>query len=185
MSNQYKNSNLDHNDYEIFHYPNNPSDKLAHEQARFKAAHKGHEGMHTMIFLIFFGSLFASPIIIKYWRRKSYRSFQIVNILLMCIMGQDLVDICIDRISISLGYYTIAGLPSKHLPKDLCAICGCSFAPNIPSYNGMLSEKAASGSNDTEKINDTVYTLNCDHSFHNGCIRGWCLIGKRDICPYW
>lgn len=26
--------------------------------------------------------------------------------------------------------------------------------------------------------------LNCQHSFHLACIKGWILIGKKDCCPY-
>ncbi|OLY84936.1 RING finger protein 175 [Smittium mucronatum] len=102
-------------------------------------------------------------------------------------MGQDLVDICIDRISVSLGYYSIAGLPSKVLPDDMCAICGCSFGQVSQPHSdsgGLLETKSDSKSLKYPTINDSIHTLNCGHKFHNGCIRGWCLIGKRDICPY-
>jgi RING finger protein 121 len=26
--------------------------------------------------------------------------------------------------------------------------------------------------------------LPCGHSFHDFCIRGWCIIGKKETCPY-
>lgn len=26
--------------------------------------------------------------------------------------------------------------------------------------------------------------LNCGHAFHSFCLYGWCMIGKKDICPY-
>jgi len=28
------------------------------------------------------------------------------------------------------------------------------------------------------------YTLSCQHSFHEFCIRGWCVVGKQQTCPY-
>ncbi|KAI3388983.1 hypothetical protein SNEBB_006640 [Seison nebaliae] len=28
------------------------------------------------------------------------------------------------------------------------------------------------------------YKLSCGHTFHEFCIRGWCMIGKKETCPY-
>jgi hypothetical protein len=30
---------------------------------------------------------------------------------------------------------------------------------------------------------DRLYQLQCMHVFHEGCIKGWCVIGKKDTCP--
>lgn len=38
---------------------------------------------------------------------------------------------------------------------------------------------------DPLKNDESPRRLACGHLFHSNCIRGWCLIGKRDICPYW
>ena len=27
-------------------------------------------------------------------------------------------------------------------------------------------------------------TLNCRHRYHEFCIRGWIIVGKKDTCPY-
>eukprot|EP00823_Brevimastigomonas_motovehiculus_P003805 TRINITY_DN237_c2_g1_i1.p1 TRINITY_DN237_c2_g1~~TRINITY_DN237_c2_g1_i1.p1 ORF type:complete len:253 (+),score=49.60 TRINITY_DN237_c2_g1_i1:584-1342(+) len=30
---------------------------------------------------------------------------------------------------------------------------------------------------------EKVYTLNCKHKFHEFCLRGWTIVGKKDTCP--
>ena len=31
---------------------------------------------------------------------------------------------------------------------------------------------------------EPVTTLDCTHKFHESCVRGWCIIGKKQTCPY-
>ena len=31
---------------------------------------------------------------------------------------------------------------------------------------------------------EKIIKLGCGHSYHELCIRGWTLIGKKDTCPY-
>ena len=87
-------------------------------------------------------------------------------------MSRDFVEICTDRMASTLGYYNKDGFPRKHLRADICAICGIAASKN--------------NANDNENSDQNhVFQLACKHVFHNECIRGWCLIGKKDICPYW
>lgn len=30
---------------------------------------------------------------------------------------------------------------------------------------------------------EPVRQLNCKHCFHDLCIRGWTIVGKKDVCP--
>jgi len=30
---------------------------------------------------------------------------------------------------------------------------------------------------------DRTVSLNCQHLFHSWCIRGWAIVGKKDVCP--
>ena len=49
------------------------------------------------------------------------------------------------------------------LARDVCAICGEKLC-------GDEVEKQVK--------------LPCDHEFHEFCIRGWSIIGKKETCPY-
>lgn len=31
---------------------------------------------------------------------------------------------------------------------------------------------------------ERIFVLSCGHKFHEYCIYGWCLIGKRQVCPF-
>lgn len=84
------------------------------------------------------------------------------------VLGRDLSEICTERIAAHIGYYTASGIPNKHLGKNVCAVCG----------NPLLI-----GENEVGVIENT-YKLSCDHVFHEYCIRGWCIIGKKQTCPY-
>ncbi|KAL2916829.1 hypothetical protein HK105_203608 [Polyrhizophydium stewartii] len=77
-------------------------------------------------------------------------------------LGRDFVDRLSDRMALTMGYYSRTGFPRKHLRDHMCAICGESTAKTI----------------------EPTHTLNCNHIYHEQCIRGWTIIGKKDVCPY-
>jgi RING finger protein 121 len=37
---------------------------------------------------------------------------------------------------------------------------------------------------DEEGVLENTYRLTCGHEFHEFCIRGWCIVGKKQTCPY-
>lgn len=96
-----------------------------------------------------------------------------LNLFYYRVLSRDFVEICTDRMASTLGYYNKDGFPRKHLRADICAICG-------------VAASRSNTTNDNEKVDQNhVFQLACKHVFHDDCIRGWCLIGKKDICPYW
>lgn len=60
----------------------------------------------------------------------------------------------------STGFYSKEGIPGKKDTHDECMICTSQF-------------------NTEKKI-----TLKCGHSYHEDCIKGWCLIGQNNSCFY-
>jgi RING finger protein 121 len=74
-------------------------------------------------------------------------------------LGRDFVDRLSAQMATSIGYYSASGFPSRTINNNDCAICG-------------------------ESTNDSKKTvLDCEHKFHPICIRGWTVIGKKDMCP--
>lgn len=61
-------------------------------------------------------------------------------------------------------------MPTRRLEENICAVCG----------NEILTMPEST----TETTVETSYRLPCKHVFHEYCIRGWCIIGKKQTCPY-
>ncbi|VEL38833.1 unnamed protein product [Protopolystoma xenopodis] len=53
-------------------------------------------------------------------------------------------------------------MPTRRLESGVCSLC----------------------TNPLNSLEEKIYKLNCSHVFHDFCIRGWCIVGKKDICPY-
>ncbi|ESN94144.1 hypothetical protein HELRODRAFT_193855 [Helobdella robusta] len=84
------------------------------------------------------------------------------------VLTRDIAEVCADKMAFKIGYYSKNGLPSRQLESDVCAVCG----------NRLLVL------NNEDAIIEKTYKLNCEHSFHEFCIRGWCIVGKKQTCPY-
>ncbi|XP_002741513.1 E3 ubiquitin ligase Rnf121-like [Saccoglossus kowalevskii] len=84
------------------------------------------------------------------------------------VLGRDFAEICSETMAAHIGYYTKNGLPGRSLEPNVCAVCGQSVY--TPSEH--------------EEVIENAYKLNCHHVFHEFCIRGWCIVGKKQTCPY-
>lgn len=84
------------------------------------------------------------------------------------VLGRDIAEVVTDRMACTIGYYTDSGVPYRNLDKDTCAVCA----------QKIMIEK------NEDAVVEERYTLPCSHSFHEFCIRGWCVVGKKQTCPY-
>lgn len=84
------------------------------------------------------------------------------------VLSRDLAEVCADKMAAHIGYYKPEGMPTRTLEEGICAICG----------NPQLVPVGEEG-----VIEDTL-RLTCGHTFHEFCIRGWCIVGKKHTCPY-
>ncbi|VVC90149.1 unnamed protein product [Leptidea sinapis] len=84
------------------------------------------------------------------------------------VLGRDVAEYCSERIAATLGYYTTEGIPTRQLESDLCAVCGNRLLVSVHE----------------EGVLENTYKLTCGHVFHEFCIRGWCMVGKKQTCPY-
>lgn len=87
------------------------------------------------------------------------------------VLGRDCAELCADKMAAKMGYYSETGLPSKRLMPNICAVCGQELT---------LTAMEDIEEDDVEKS----YKLSCGHLFHEFCIRGWCIVGKKQTCPY-
>lgn len=86
------------------------------------------------------------------------------------VLGRDFAEICADKIASKLGYTSKGGLPSRSLETNICAVCG--------------QELVLRSDEDEDDGPEKTYKLTCGHLFHEFCIRGWCIVGKKQTCPY-
>lgn len=84
------------------------------------------------------------------------------------VLSRDLAEVCADKMAAHIGYYAPEGMPTKALEPGVCAICG------QPQLTPVGEEGV---------IEDTL-RLSCGHTFHEFCVRGWCIVGKKSVCPY-
>jgi len=84
------------------------------------------------------------------------------------VMARDFAEICTEKMVSRIGYYQPEGIPARHLESDMCALCGNKFLVKVGE----------------EGVVENTYRLTCGHEFHEFCIRGWCIVGKKETCPY-
>ncbi|KAJ8721103.1 hypothetical protein PYW08_006568 [Mythimna loreyi] len=84
------------------------------------------------------------------------------------VLGRDVAEYCTDKVAASIGYYTQEGMPTRQLDSNVCAVCGNQLLVDV-NVEGVL---------------ENTYKLTCGHVFHEFCIRGWCIVGKKQTCPY-
>jgi len=65
-------------------------------------------------------------------------------------------------------FYSKEGIPVRTVSKDVCAICDNPLYQVLPNATAL----------------EKTIVLDCNHSFHEWCIRGWCIIGKKHTCPF-
>lgn len=56
-----------------------------------------------------------------------------------------------------------------------CGICGHAL------HDSPLA--ALPGHQEPVRASERTVQLQCKHNFHEFCIRGWTLVGKKDMCP--
>lgn len=122
------------------------------------------------------------------------------------VLCRDFTDFLVDRLAASIGYYNpTSALPSKSLRNNICAICGMEHGDreNI-DMEGLSKSEPLLMSDPTNYIEtdfqpdhetlidysensnrkERLFVLTCGHKFHEYCIYGWCLVGKRQVCPF-
>uniref|UniRef100_A0A183CLC3 RING-type domain-containing protein n=1 Tax=Globodera pallida TaxID=36090 RepID=A0A183CLC3_GLOPA len=103
------------------------------------------------------------------------------------VLGRDLAHSLTDRLACKIGYFTHDGLPKRVLESDVCAVCGNNLHKPSSNQNNFNPLDEAQGGVMTEAVEvpeEKTYTLACNHVFHEFCIRGWCMVGKLQTCPY-
>ena len=75
------------------------------------------------------------------------------------------------------------------VPTALHALRCANFASRVSDVcasvpTSLCCSSALSFPSELEDVGEKRKRLACGHSFHDFCIRGWCIIGKKQTCPY-
>lgn len=81
------------------------------------------------------------------------------------VLGRDLAEVAGNRMVATMGTRR-----KLSVSVNSCGICG-----GVLKDNQHLGEELAK--------NEKTVQLTCKHLFHDQCIRGWTLVGKKDTCP--
>lgn len=78
------------------------------------------------------------------------------------VLGRDFAELATDRVASKMGMGGKGDrISESQIRPNTCYICNESFG-----------ERA------------TATLEQCGHSFHDWCIRGWTIVGKKDTCPF-
>jgi len=88
------------------------------------------------------------------------------------VLFRDWAEICTDLITSNIGYYSKDGIPRRQCRYNQCGIC------DKPLFNDIRDHAKKD-----KKPLERTYKMQCGHIVHEFCIRGWCIIGKKDTCP--
>ncbi|KAK2488615.1 hypothetical protein MC885_008005 [Smutsia gigantea] len=118
------------------------------------------------------------------------------------VLERDFAEMCADYMASTIGFYSESGMPTKHLSDSVCAVCGQQIFVDV-SEEGIIENTYRLSCNHVYPAWSPWATalLPPVHSiqrgkrmvmpsaclvlrFHEFCIRGWCIVGKKQTCPY-
>ncbi|KAG2499840.1 hypothetical protein HYH03_002131 [Edaphochlamys debaryana] len=94
------------------------------------------------------------------------------------ILGRDCAQVATDTLSARLGH------EGRQLVTRVnnCGICGNELCDELVPAAGAPPDDTARAEHPLAASERTVQ-LSCKHCFHDLCIRGWTMVGKKDTCP--
>eukprot|EP00475_Leptophrys_vorax_P000257 TRINITY_DN10152_c0_g1_i1.p1 TRINITY_DN10152_c0_g1~~TRINITY_DN10152_c0_g1_i1.p1 ORF type:complete len:353 (+),score=85.27 TRINITY_DN10152_c0_g1_i1:161-1219(+) len=104
------------------------------------------------------------------------------------VLLRDCAELASDKLASHMGFYSKDGIPSRQVQKWICAICGGrvkdadanSVDQNVAAL--MTEEDDPNSLSFLKAPVEEVFKLDCGHSYHEFCLRGWVIIGKKDTC---
>lgn len=85
----------------------------------------------------------------------------LLGVVYFALLSREIVYFLSETMASNTGFYSKEGVPKRNNNDTLCMIC-------TKVFDGK----------------ELVHTLLCKHSFHENCIKGWCMIAKKNSCPY-
>lgn len=135
---------------------------------------------------------FLMPSLVPFAGALAWLALQLIGYgLYFGLLTRDVAELCTDMMSLTLGYGSVpsrgrgkgkqaddddaaadSALPRRALVSNVCGICAL---PLLPIRDAAAAATAAD--------DDPIVTLTCQHRYHEACVRGWTLVGKKNTCP--
>lgn len=111
------------------------------------------------------------------------------------VLTRDCASLCAETMAARMGLGTSRDEEERReLPPTMCCVCAGALVGTAAESESELSQLdpttmrlenpfagcLAGTGNEAEP----TVALNCGHRYHQSCIRGWALIGKKDTCAY-
>jgi RING finger protein 121 len=105
------------------------------------------------------------------------------------VMVRDCAEIASDRMQSSLTMSRSQFYVSESQQMRLCGICNLELRKDEDDPEGGFkfvreSPIMAESGEIKPTTKQATKTLSCGHKFHEFCLRGWMLVGKKQECPY-
>jgi len=129
------------------------------------------------------------------------------------VVGRDCAEVCAETMASHMGYYTRKGITSRQMRDNACAVCDGSLTTTTttatmelkPAKEGITARFIKGSTSILDLMNNSktnnlnnnnnlegalgikeekILRLNCGHSYHEYCLRGWTIVGKKDTCAY-
>jgi RING finger protein 121 len=86
------------------------------------------------------------------------------------LMGRDFAEFLSSHIATEMGFASRDEIPKSRRSGHLnVSDQACGICQDLLRRHGVEEEPN--------------YQLSCGHHFHESCVRGWTIVGKKDICP--
>jgi len=86
------------------------------------------------------------------------------------LLGRDSAELCCDFLSTGLGFAQKGGLPTRAPRDGFCSLCTKALEQKATDFTAAVPAQRC-------------ITLQCKHVFHEFCLKGWVMVGKKDTCP--
>jgi len=109
------------------------------------------------------------------------------------VLTRDIAEICTWQLSSALGLAKRSDEEMNDWQRqNLCALCGLDLFPAQASAIALRSrnhplgrqQPPSSPEGATAAVQEPLFELQCGHTFHESCLRGWAIVGKNTACPY-
>jgi len=80
----------------------------------------------------------------------------------------------------SMGYGKRGQMPKHGYDPTVCLICRDALNYDWALVNSATQPQDVGALATAER----TVTLSCGHAFHDFCVRGWTIVGKKETCPF-